>query len=336
MLQAGKLITQNNDPLVKIHSEYFYNAVKNPKPKIITAIRQLRVVKTIDEKKYRNLKKRLPYVTCGIFNPSYRKTENFGWTNHFIVDIDHISEKQLDVVNLKNLLKKDQRVELIFCSPGEDGLKLLFKLSEKCFDAGQYSLFYKIFIHTFSQQYHLEQIVDTKTSDITRACFISYDPDAYYNSSAQPVKLTDFINTDSPFEMSELKHFIDKEEKKNDTKSKDIEHNIDPDEEVMNTIKARLNPNSRAIHKKQIYVPKEIDEIIDKVKDRMAQFEIDTTEIKNIHYGKKFKFKLKLKEAEINVFYGKHGYTVVMSPRRGTNTKLNEVCSGILNDLFYG
>ena len=60
----------------------------------------------------------------------------------------------------------------------------------------------------------------------------------------------------------------------------------------------------------------------------------ETCEVVNIHYGKKFKFRLQLKEAEINLFYGKRGYTVVQSPRHGTNAELNVVCAQILTEML--
>jgi len=337
MLQAGKLITQINDPLVKVQPEYLYHAVKKPKPEIAAVIRQLRMVRTIDENRYRNMKKQLPYVTCGIFNPPFRRTENFGWADHFIIDIDHISEKQLDMNNLQNTLVNDQRVEILFCSPGEDGLKIVFRLAEKCFDVAQYSLFYKLFARSFSSQYHLEQVTDQRTSDVARACFVSHDPEAYYNPSAEPVKLSAFIDTDNPFEMAELKHTVQKEEKAAVAATEQVpDRPKDPDEEAMAAIKARLNPNSRVVREKQIHVPEEMEDIMVKVTQHMTDFGITTKEIANIHYGKKFKFNLQLKEAEINVFYGKHGFSIVQSPRRGTNAELNELCARILGEFLYG
>ena len=76
---------------------------------------------------------------------------------------------------------------MAFCSPGADGLKLLFRLEEKCEDEALFSAFYKQFALTFSQKYQLEGVIDTQTSDVTRACFMSYDPEAWYRPEALPV-----------------------------------------------------------------------------------------------------------------------------------------------------
>ncbi len=104
MLQAGKCIYQSSDPLVKVTPEYLFHAVKNAKPAIASAIRQLRLVRNIDVKQYQLLKRDLPYVVTGIFHPPVRRTENFAWANHFILDIDHLSVKETNPEAVKATL----------------------------------------------------------------------------------------------------------------------------------------------------------------------------------------------------------------------------------------
>ncbi len=58
------------------------------------------------------------------------------------------------------------------------------------------------------------------------------------------------------------------------------------------------------------------------------------TEIININYGKKIRMKMGNSVSEINVFYGKHGFSVVLSPRSGTSEKLNDVCAELLKSFF--
>ena len=336
MLQAGKSVTQLNDPLVKVQPEYLYHAVKNPKPDVAAAIRQLRAVRTIDENRYRQLKKQLPYVTCGIFNPPYRRTENFGWASHFILDIDHLSEKELDHAAVRAQLCADNRVKMLFCSPGEDGFKVLFQLQEKCYDAARYSLFYRVFAREFSNRHQLEQVIDSRTSDVTRACFVSVDPMAWFNPDAEPVNMAAFVDFENPFQAQELKRELQKEEKERKKEETVPAEQTDkgPDDEALAAIRARLNPSGRTKREKIIYVPDEMEKIVAGVVEQMSSFGIETGDIVNIHYGKKFRFRLQLKEAEINVFYGKRGFTIVQSPRRGTNAELNELCARILGELL--
>lgn len=335
MLQAGKNITQINDPLTKIQPEYLYHAVKSPKPAVEAAIRQLRLVHSIDKNRYRQLKKQLPYVTCGIFNPPYRRTENFGWINHFILDIDHLCQKQLTPESLKGRLSADQRIKLAFASPGDDGLKILFTLSEKCYDPARFSLFYKAFARSFSTQYQLEQVTDHQTSDVARACFISFDPEAWYNSSPQPVEMSAYVDFSNPLATFELQKELKKEEKRNTTITPSADTiSQGPDEDALAAIKARLNPSFRTKREKIIFVPEKMETIVDQIIHHIQNYGIESREVVNIHYGKKFKFRLDTKEAEINVFYGKKGFSVVQTPRQGTNSELNAVCAQLISELL--
>lgn len=79
----------------KVTVEYLYYSLRNPKPDVEARIRQLRIIRDLDKKQYSLLKRQLPYVVCGMFNPPYRKTENFAYTEYFIVDIDHFQRKVL-------------------------------------------------------------------------------------------------------------------------------------------------------------------------------------------------------------------------------------------------
>ena len=143
MISFGTNIQSNADMLQKIPVKYLYDSLRHPRPDIVSSIRQLRIVRELDNKQYSSLKRKLPYLVCGMFNPPYRRTENFAYTEYFIIDIDHLSEKGLSLADTRKCIEKDTRTVLSFVSPGEDGLKVLFKLKERCYDSGLYSLFYK-------------------------------------------------------------------------------------------------------------------------------------------------------------------------------------------------
>ena len=138
MLSFGKHITQKDDLLAPLEVQNFYQTIRQPDEKTLALINRLRLVQTIDKKQYGVMKRELPYVVCGIFNPPYRRIENFGYIEHFVVDIDHIAEKGLTINAIRAKLIADSRVVLCFVSPSEDGLKALFRLSEKCYDAGKF------------------------------------------------------------------------------------------------------------------------------------------------------------------------------------------------------
>ena len=126
MIMRGNSITKPDDVLQTASIEQLYKHTIQPRDEIANLINQLRIVKTIDTLKYRRLKTQLPYIVCGTYNPPLRKTENFAHTQCFVVDLDHLSDKEMDIEALRNQLKADPRVAILFISPGNDGRKLMF------------------------------------------------------------------------------------------------------------------------------------------------------------------------------------------------------------------
>jgi hypothetical protein len=332
---VGKNVTAKDDALQKIKVEYLYHKLIHPDAVIESKIRQLRIIRQLDPKQYSFLKRQLPYIVCGMFNPAYRRTENFGYTEYFIVDIDHIGEKELSVSELRTRLIADTRVVLCFLSPGEDGLKLLFRLNERCYDAGIYTLFYKLFVLQFAKKYGLEQVIDARTSDVARACFVSIDAEAYYNPEAEVVDLNTFMNIEDTSELFRIKKQLENDKllpaKQNDTALQRT-----PDDDALKQIRALLNPGGRSLTpKREAFIPQELNELMEKLVPHIEQAGIAVAAIENINYGKKLKMKMGLKEAEINVFYGKKGYSVIISPRRGTNDELNALMAQLIEQYLY-
>ena len=336
MIMCGSSVTSATDALKKISEEMLFHSLRNPKPDIEARMRQLRTVYSIDQKKYSQLKRSLPYFVCGIFNPEYRKTENFAYTESFIVDIDHISAKELDAATLRQKIQSDPRVMMCFISPSGDGLKVMFWLKERCHDSGLYSIFYKAFVRGLAADYGIEQVVDARTSDVARACFISVDPDAYYNPECEPVDLRALVDDSNPDQVLELMKENLQADKEAGTATTPVEpHSADPDKDIMAEIRQKLNPDGRATRKEQqlVVVPERLNEIIERLRQRIESFGLQVVEVFNIQYAKKIRAKLGLKEAEVNLFYGKRGFNVVKSPRTGTSTELNELVADIIQSF---
>lgn len=334
MIMAGTNIQSPTDMLRKVQEDYLYHSLVNPKPEISARLRQLRVAYRIDSKQYAVQKRSLPYVVCGIFKPPYRRTENFAYIENFIIDIDHLASKELSVADVRKRVQSDSRVLMCFTSPSEDGLKVMFRLSERCYDAGLFSIFYKEFLRQFSAQYQLEQVADSHTSDVTRACFVSVDSEAYLNVFADPVYLSEFVDTSNPLSAFDTKTQQDKEEKLTAQQQKAQEReerHPDPSKKVMDRIKQQLNPKSRPMSQKPpVFVPQPLTEIMGSLKTYIEDTGLLVSEIISIQYGKKIRIKMGLKEAEINLFFGKRGFSVVKSPRCGTNDELNDVCAQLI------
>ncbi len=336
MLMAGTNIQGAADPLHKVQDDYLYNSICHPKPLIEDRIRQLRIVYSLDARKYADQKRMLPYVVCGIFNPQFRNKENFAYIDRFILDIDKLSQKQLSLSEVRKKVEADDRVLMCFASPSEDGLKVMFRLADRCCDSGLYSIFYRKFAQDFSKAYGLEQVIDKVTSDVSRACFISMDAHAYYNPDAQPINLKDFADVDNPMELQDMRHSVEKAMKEAADKKKEATPKlVDPDREVMARIKAQLNPKAQPMPQKPpVVVPEILDDIMGDLAKYIQETGIVVAEVVNIQYGKKIKCKLGLKMSEVNLFYGHRGFSVVLSPRCGTDVELNNVTRDLVSSFI--
>ena len=327
MFSVGSNVRNNSEPLRKVTPEYLFNALRSPKPEFLSRIRQLRIVRQINESQYVQLKQQLPYFVCASFNPPFRNTKNFAFTEYFIMDIDHICEKGLILDDLRRKIESDSRTMMCFLSPGEDGLKVIMKLKDRCYDAGVYSVFYKKFVYEFSLQYDLQQVLDIRTSDVTRACFMSVDFFAYYNPDAKPVDMAEIIDMeDSSVLLMQKKEVEESISALTDIadSSGDAVEIREPDDDAMERIRGLLNMRTKKVSvERPVFVPAILDTIQGELSNYVRDIGFMVSDIINIQYGKKIRAKLGLKNAEINLFYGKRGFSVVVSPKTGTDGTLN-------------
>lgn len=331
MISIGSNVAVASDQLSKVTVRYLSDAIRNPKPVIEARIRQLRIVKQLNPSQYTNLKKMLPYFVCAIFNPPYRKTENFAYTEYFVIDIDKVSEKGLVITELKRRLSRDSRVMMCFVSPGGDGLKIMMRLKERCYDAAVYKIFYRLFADKFSIQYGLQQVVDMTTCDVARACFISVDPEAYSNLECEAVDIKDYINPGHDVQQAIALKNETEQKAKFQSLQQPKEKSPDPDKSTIDMIRKTLNPNAKIDkHRPPAYVPAQLDNIMDDLQLYVTEKGVTITEVINISYGKKLRFKVGLKKAEINLFFGKHGFSVVQSPRTGTDAEMNKLMADVI------
>jgi len=326
MLSIGYHITQAQDTLQKISPADIVRKISATSGSLYEKVSQLRNLISIDTNAYRKMKTMLPYIVCGSFSPPYRKTEHFAYTEYCIIDIDHLSNLQKTPQGLKMALQKDERVFIAFTSPGNDGLKIVFRLKEKCYDAAKYKLFYQEFAVQLSNQYGLSGSLDSRTSDVARACFLSYDNEIVYNAEALPIDITPFVEN----------KFFEKTGKDNEFNqhAAPLEKEINiMDDDVLLRIKQTLNPTFKP-KPKNFFVPEELDKLLPLIVEAVSEHGMILTKIDPIHYGKKLKIELGLKWAEINVFYGKKGYSVVKTPKNGSNAELCEIAYQLIMQLI--
>jgi len=136
-----------------------------------------------DEKEQQEFKKNnLPYFIIATFKDSHRKKEKLISSSCFVFDYDHLDEN-LEVMKAK--LKDDPSVFAFFVSPRGNGLKVIYKLKNAIVDHDIFSAVYKHYAKKFNIDLGVEP---DKTSDASRACFLSYDPDLYVNVDAIPLE----------------------------------------------------------------------------------------------------------------------------------------------------
>lgn len=335
MISLGKNVRDSADTLARVTVQQLYDDIRNPSDELASLLGRLRIIREMDAAQYRMMKTSLPYFVCAAFNPPHRKTDNFAYTEYFIIDIDHISDKGLLLDDVRSAIKSDPRTVLCYTSPSGDGLKVLLRLAERCYDASLYKTFYKLFLAKYSVQHGLQQVVDSKTCDVCRACFLSFDLNAYYNAEAEPVRLEDYIDAEANISLAlDLKHEADQASKQAEA-PKEKRDDVDPSKDVIARIKARLEHKDVVyLPKPPVFVPEILDRLMDKLRSFLQDYECEVIDVSNIQYGKKLKLHVAGRRAEINLFYGKRGFSVVQSPKTGTDREANEVAASVVQEFL--
>lgn len=156
-----------------------------------------------DKDAYRNYKTTLPaYSFSGTFSPS-RAIKNLQNHSGFIVlDIDvkpgeneHFLD---DIESLKAFIINDVHTFSAFLSPSQ-GVKVLVPVSGVTDDRGHKLVFDDI------EKYYLENFqvkIDPSGKNVDRLCFVSHDPDLFYNPNAEPFLIPDPIAAELPEDFS--------------------------------------------------------------------------------------------------------------------------------------
>ena len=140
-----------------------------------------KIVRSLGTNYGEDRKKYLPSVTFG-GEFSYRnkdKTSLIAASGLLCLDIDDIDESGKNIDTLREQLSKDTEIglRLLFVSPSGNGLKLVCKTSGKITDANSYEQEYKKLKKFVEDKHH---ITLDKTLDISRGCFLCYDPQSVF------------------------------------------------------------------------------------------------------------------------------------------------------------
>ncbi len=143
-----------------------------------------------------------------------------------------------------------------------------------------------------------------------------------------------YADTDDPAALLDLAHSLSHSESHRAERATPPDHGGDPDGEAMERIRAMLGSRRRASSERPVEVPKILNDAMDSIKGYVEETGLTITEVTNIQYGKKIHATLGLKQAEVNLFYGKRGFSIVASPKRGTDSGLNELLTDLIRDFI--
>lgn len=184
----------NNSPSISL----FKNA-RSPKPSGVLSLDEIidiiyngeykeqveAIRSSIDKKERSELKKKLPAVTfSGTF--SHRSIKNLEFYSGYIcIDIDDLDDVQYYKEKItSNDLTLGKYILSAFVSPSGNGLKLVLRSSA---GIDNHLAIFNDISTILSIIYSCK--ADESGKDVSRLCFISYDPDIYYNENAQPLTL---------------------------------------------------------------------------------------------------------------------------------------------------
>jgi VirE N-terminal domain len=304
-------------------------------------VERLRKVKAMEVDAYTRLKVRLPFFCCGAFNGGVRKGEHFVGAAAFVLDIDHYSNDEAKLEALKMQLAADERVALLFRSPGGDGLKVVFVLDSTCADTKVFSDSYKAFAFRFAEQYELTKYMDFRTADATRACFLSADATAYINPMAELVSWQSLVavlpklplDNTIPFAPDLTLGSASSDSAENEAVVKPLaeaervncSHNIAPDvyADILRKLQTKARPNPM---QREVAQPERLQLVVAPIAAAALLEGVQLLNVKDIQYGKQLRFGCGNDLAEVNVFYGKRGFSVVEVVRTTHSSTLAAVC----------
>lgn len=139
-------------------------------------------VKDGDKEKARELKNRLPgFTPSGVFRGGHKATQIVSYNRVVGLDFDHVP----DLLRIKALFKADVHTQALFVSPGGDGLKVFVSV-----DTGQekHGVAFAAVAACYEQLAGMPS--DRKCKDISRCCYVSDDPEAWYNPEAEVFDVT--------------------------------------------------------------------------------------------------------------------------------------------------
>ena len=168
-----------------------------------TVLEIQKLINNGNQEKANQLKKRLvAFTVSGLFEGGRKMSFLKSYNPFVILDID-----KLDLEVLPDLVLKIKNIEftrVVFISPSGRGLKIIVEV-----DSGvkMHGLAYRQVCNYYEKELAVE--IDKSGKDITRLCFMSYDPEAYFNEDSTVFNIKK-SNTDNGQESIQKKDLLPK------------------------------------------------------------------------------------------------------------------------------
>lgn len=190
----------NTTPIVSLFDKLYLPASKPCSiEEIIIQIRKRRWIHEIiayraalvagKKEKARLMKGRLPgFTPSGVFHTGHSAKQLKSYSRVVGLDFDHVADPAVPAA----LFRAQKHTLGLFVSPGGEGLKVFVPVDT---DHEQHAAAFAAVAAHYEQLSGLS--CDRVCRDISRCCYVSDDPDAWYNPDAEPF----IVSTQSPFEI---------------------------------------------------------------------------------------------------------------------------------------
>lgn len=135
-------------------------------------------IRALPKAEYDEAKKKLHAVLFGGIAVNRNDNDIQEASGLMITDYDHLPED--DYKRIWDKLKNNKHTVMLFRSPSGDGIKAVVSIPKSSKDD------YRKRFKTYADYIDESEYFDIKNSNISRLCFVSYDPDLYTNWDAVP------------------------------------------------------------------------------------------------------------------------------------------------------
>ncbi|GAB4424168.1 MAG: hypothetical protein OHK0039_41140 [Bacteroidia bacterium] len=301
-------------------------------------VEMLRQAARLDPALYRRRKTHLPYFIGAAFREGIRRTDHLVAADCLILDLDGCRQSEAQFAALRERLCADAQVWLLYTSPGGQGLKLVFRLERPLTESKAFSDCYQAFARQFARRHDIGDWVDYRTHDVTRVSFLSYDPQVCFAPDAEPVapvQHSAFIDASIDIPWATPGNPPDEGVLEVELQPRTEPQPVrEPDAEAWLDIRRALRPE-RPVRSRQVTLPAEIEAITPAIRLAAEASGFALRETLDLNYGRKYIFAYQTVWAEVNLYHGRHGFSLVRSPKTGSDPRLAELAYDLIHRLIF-